>query len=321
MRVRSTLWFTAIVFAMLACGPPAAAPPQAASLPPAPPIPATAAAKVEAPVSIPTEPALALLDVVGRFTPESLSALGLPGHEEDIADLGADVDERADRAVAAVARALADEEARETETERKLDVQLVLRAAKLQQEQSTLERALFLPYKDAARIVYHGLKAQLKTPGAEGHAFARLVKYAGDDHTPSIFERVESRTVARIDDPKLLYPTKGDVDDELKNLPVFLDDLGALFAKQTVVPRAQWEPPFARLREKSTAHVAFLQARIVPRARTDFRLPLPFYDFLLKQAGVTICNRSRVARPRAWLRAPTHAARRLVRMSGREQAW
>jgi hypothetical protein len=313
MRVRFRLGLSLfVVMGGLACG----APPDSPARVPAPsssnaadasaaPVasassaPSSSAPAPDAPVTIPKEPAIALLELVGRFNPESLSAIGLPGHEDDIVDLDADVDARSDRALAAVIAALADEEARESEPERKLDVQLVLRAAKLQREETALERATFIPYKQAARIVYHGLKALLASPGGEAHALARLTKYAGDDRTTSVFERVEARTLARVSDEKLLYPTKGEVDDELKNLPAFFDDLATLWAKQTAVPKAQWEPAFLRLRQKADAHVAFIKTRIAPRARADFRLPLPFYDFLLKQNGVTIPRAALESRARA----------------------
>ncbi len=47
-----------------------------------------------------------------------------------------------------------------------------------------------------------------------------------------------------------------------------------------------WREPFAKVREQLAAYEQFVRTEILPKARTDFRLPADLYAFQLEQVGV-----------------------------------
>jgi uncharacterized protein (DUF885 family) len=236
------------------------------------------------PEPAPRDPAVLLLGLVARFAPESLSNLGLPGHEEDILDLRPGLDERVDATLAEAVRTLRERAASETDPSRKLDLQIVLQAAENMAEEERITRSLFVPHQGVGRSVYNGLRANLRAPGSEAHAMARLKKYLGDGG-PSIFALERQRRAERAGEAALLFPLRESVLDELRNLEVYLGDLKKLFAERN--PPGH-EAQLAQLEREMKAHAEHLRQEVLPRARSDFRLPLAYYDFLLRKNGVKI---------------------------------
>jgi hypothetical protein len=230
----------------------------------------------------PEDPALVLLGLVGRFAPESLSNLGLPGREDDIIDLRPGLDERVDATLREAVSTLREQATTATDAKRRLDAQIVLQAAENMAEEEQLTRALFMPHQDVGKVVYNGLRANLRAAGNEAHALARLKKYAGDGG-PSVFALERQRRALRERETDLLYPTRDEVLDELRNLDIYLAELKTLFAERHP---AGHEEPLARLTSEAAAHAEHLRKEVLPRTRTDFRLPLVYYDFLLRKNGV-----------------------------------
>jgi hypothetical protein len=220
--------------------------------------------------------------MVGRFAPESLSNIGLPGRESEVLDLAPGLEERIDATLDAAVRTLRERASRENDPGQRLDAQIVLQVAENMAEQERLGRSLFVPHQNVGRVVYNGLRANLRSPGAEAHALARLKKYAGDGG-PSIFALERQRRAARAHETALLYPTREEVLDELRDLEIYLGELKGLFAERKP---PGYEAPLALLVREAQTHAEHLRQEVLPRARTDFRLPLAFYDLLLRKNGV-----------------------------------
>lgn len=257
---------------LVACAPHSAAKAPVASVPVvAPPV-----------VPIAGDPALALLETIAEFSPESLTALGLPGHETEIVDSSPDASERFEQRMADFDDRLVASLASEKDPERRLDLELVRRSASLQRRQSALARRTFVAHDDVGKIVYSGLRALLtmERPRNEWFAGARLDAYSGTATRPSIFMLMQTKTRASMANPDLLYPTKAELLDELAHLDVYLAELDGL-AKKRRLPLDLTE-----LRIQAGAYATFLREQMLPRARGDFRLPPASYAHALERTGV-----------------------------------
>ena len=69
---------------------------------------------------------------------------------------------------------------------------------------------------------------------------------------------------------KLLPPARSEVERDLSNGPVLIAGMEKLFEQYN--PEG-WREPFARVREQLTTYEQFIRTEVLPKARTDFRLP------------------------------------------------
>ena len=106
----------------------------------------------------------------------------------------------------------------------------------------------------------------------------------------------------------VLWPSKAQVERALADSAAFVDGIPQLFEKYKI---AGFEQPMATLNAQLAAYDDFVRKEILPKARTDFRLPPELYAFHLKQFGVDI--------PPADLARMAHAA--FDRSSGRCRRW
>ncbi len=96
---------------------------------------------------------------------------------------------------------------------------------------------------------------------------------------------------------------------DLSQASFFLDGTEQLFRKYQI---AEFENPLAALKEQVAAYNDFVTKEVLPRTRTDFRLPPEVYADNLEQAGVEI--------PAAQLAGQAHAAFDAIQKRMRELA-
>jgi hypothetical protein len=263
------------------------------------------------------DPTLDFLEVLGRFGPESLSEIGIAGHEDDIIDLGPNLGKRLRAALEEELHQTKAAFARETDESKRDDIAIVRRAIELAIEEESLDEKRSLPHVDLGSRIFSGLRPHLRAPGSEAHALARLRRYAGVDGTP-ITALAQARTRERLDAPGILFPTKAELEDELAKLPVYLDELDALFRERAI---AGHEEPWKKLRAALESHAEFIRSSVLPRARSDFRLPPDIYAFLLKKTGVDIAPAELVARARAAYAQTLAEMRTLAAKIGKKRGW
>jgi uncharacterized protein (DUF885 family) len=107
----------------------------------------------------------------------------------------------------------------------------------------------------------------------------------------------QDRTRERMTRPGVMWPIKAELEKGLSNESFYIEGIGQLFEKFKI---AGYEGPYAKLKEQLTSYNAFVRKELLPRARTDFRLPAELYAFNLDQYGVDI--------PPPELAAKAHAA-------------
>jgi len=231
-----------------------------------------------------------LLNVMAKYSPESASSLGVDGYDELITDMSRDLYEASVKDTRAVVAELQKRLKAETDPKIRQDLEILINAANENLVSNALQRKLMLPYQDLNRLLF-GVVRQMLDPRIpkerQKTLLVRLQKYAGlaKGYRP-ITELAEDRLNERLKaNPKLLGPFKGQVEQSLNDAPAMIKGIKDLLAKSGL---EGWEPAFAALEKQLTAYNDNVRKQILPRARTDHRLPPELYADNLKQFGVDI---------------------------------
>jgi hypothetical protein len=247
------------------------------------------AARAEAPawVARSDKNADVLLEVMARTSPEQAADLGIPGLDEEIFDLKPGSEQRERAALEQALATLRQRLAAEKDAAVRQDLEILIRSAEQDIESSQLGEKLRFPYFNASQAVFGSLRSLLDDqvePGRRPAALVRLRKYTGLEpgYTP-LTRLAEDRMRERLGQPGLLFPFKEQVERDLANSAAFVKGLGELFGKYQI---KGYEEPLARLGEQVAAHEAFVRKEVLPKARTDFRLPAELYALNLEQVGV-----------------------------------
>ncbi len=85
--------------------------------------------------------------------------------------------------------------------------------------------------------------------------------------------------------PDMIYPSKQQMEVELKNNASMVSGIEELFKKYSI---AGWEQPYAVIKKQLEDYDAWITANLLPKARTDFRLPPDEYKLALEGYGIDI---------------------------------
>jgi uncharacterized protein (DUF885 family) len=239
-----------------------------------------------------------LLNVVAKYSPEGASSLGVDGFDEQITDMSRDQFEPSNKdmrdAIAAMEKLLK----AETDSKIKQDLEILINSAKDQIRTNTLQRKYFMPFTDLNQMIF-GVVRQTLDPRIpkerQKTLLVRLQKYAGLTKgyrpvTELANERLQERLKAN---KNLLGPFKGEVEQAINDGPTLIKGMRDLLGKSDL---KGWEPAFAALETQLTAYNAQVKAQILPRARTDHRLPPEVYADNLRQFGVDISPQELIAK-------------------------
>ncbi|MET0288952.1 MAG: DUF885 domain-containing protein [Pseudoxanthomonas sp.] len=262
------------------------------------PLPFTAQAATPAKASATKSPAWVqtsnryaqlLLQAQAPFQPESVGFWGVPGYDDKVADLGPQNEARYRAAMQQAQAKLKEALAREQDANVRQDLQIMISSVDDSLQGSTLNEKLLLPWTDAPQMVFSGLNALLsdQTPAARrAKALDRLKRYAGEAKgSTSIFTQARQRYEERLSNPALLQPTKLEVERALANVQTYADGLGELFTKYKI---AGGDKTLASIDAQMKDYAAWTRSTVLPKARTDTRLPPELYAFQLKQYGIDI---------------------------------
>lgn len=232
--------------------------------------------------------AAVLLQLTAKYSPEDATGLGLVGYEGEILDLSRD---RFDEYLADYTSAIETLRGRMKDTldpRVRQDLEILVDAAGRRLASRSLERKYFLPYTDVASLVFSVTRGMLdpRTP-AEVRPFLlqRLNRYTGlEKGYRPITELARERALERLAaDPELLGPYRGDLEQDLANLPILLAGIREQLQKSGL---KGWQKPCKALERQLTQYAAWVRADLLPRARTDHRLPDEVYADNLRNYGV-----------------------------------
>ncbi len=181
------------------------------------------------------------------------------------------------------------------------DLEILRKAFDLQFRQQDFALEHEVPFLNASALVFQGVRGLLDDQVAAERrpaAVVRLRKYAGVEpgYRP-LTDVLKERALEQMAKPDVTYPSKDEVETELGRNANYVDGIGTLFTKYQL---SGWEPAYAKLKGELADYDAWVRQTILPKARTDFRLPPQKYALAFEQYGIDI--------PPAQIAALAHAA-------------
>ena len=233
------------------------------------------------------EHAQIVLEVMSKFSPEGAGSLGIDGLDEQVSDLGPRIYERSLEATHEVLAELRKREAAETHPKVKQDLGILVKALEDNIHTSELDRANMLPYYNISQTVFFGVRGLIDAQIPRERypaAIARIEKYAGlaEGHEP-ITEQAKARTMERFDVDGLVGPYKGEIEQDVERAESFITGIEGLLAGTDL---EGWEESYATLAGQLRDYNEWVLAEVLPRARTDYRLPAAVYEDALRNWGV-----------------------------------
>ena len=98
---------------------------------------------------------------------------------------------------------------------------------------------------------------------------------------PAVHRRCcSSASSNRWPSPDVIYPSRDEVETELGRNSNYVEGIATLFKKYSV---QGWEAPYAKLKAQLADYDAWVRRDILPKARTDFRLPPEKYALAFEE--------------------------------------
>ena len=228
-----------------------------------------------------------LLEVQAKYGPEGAGALGISGLDEQITVRSRDMSARLRADVREARRKLAAALAAEKDPLVRQDLQILIDAADRNVRASEAGERHFLPYQNAAASVFFGVKALLDdqvAPERRPAAVVRLRKYTGlaPGYQP-LTTLAEERFREQAGKAGLAGPSKLEVEKDLSNTSAYLTGIGLLLEKYNM---RGYQEAYAKLKDQLAEYDAFVRREVLPKARSDFRLPAEIYTNNLAGYGV-----------------------------------
>jgi hypothetical protein len=230
-----------------------------------------------------------LVAVLKKHSPESASAEGFAEYDEKISQPTKQDDDASIAETKAVQAKLTRALATERDKNVQEDLSILLRSIQLTLKRYDYAETHQVPYENASEDVFQGLRVLLDdqvAPERRKAALVRLRKYAGLEPGYKPFtEILKQRAEDQIAKPDMVFPAKLEIDTELSRNQNYLDGIPALFKQYGVTG---WEEPFAKLKTELTDYDSWVKTELLPKARTDFRLPPEEYALNLEGYGIDI---------------------------------
>jgi len=228
-----------------------------------------------------------VLESIARYAPEGAGRFGVDGLDEEILDLGPGIQERGIAAAEAVLAELERRLAVETDSKVKQDLGILIKAVERNITTSKLNYDQLLPYFNISQTVFFGVRGLIDAQIPRERypaAIARIEKYAGlaDGHTP-LTELAKDRTRERFDVDGLVGPYRGEVEQDLERAETFVTGIESLLAGTDL---QGWQESYETLAGQLREYNEWLRTEILPRARSNYRLPAALYEDALRNWGV-----------------------------------
>jgi uncharacterized protein (DUF885 family) len=171
----------------------------------------------------------------------------------------------------------------------KEDIVILQKSFDLQFRQQDFALAREVPFYNASALIFRGLRGLLddQVPAQRRPAaLIRLRKYAGVEPGYKPFtDRLKERELEQMAKPGVIFPSKQEVETDLGRNSNYLKEIPILFKKYNVTG---WEPAYAQLKVQLADYDAWVKSTILPKARTDFRLPPEKYVLAFESYGIDI---------------------------------
>ena len=237
-----------------------------------------------------------LIQVAFKFHPEQASQQGLSQFDTKVSQptLGNEDEER--KETAAVLEKLKAAAAEKQQQDVAEDLQIMIRRVGLNFRREDFQRAHEVPYVNASQVMFSGLHTLLddQTPSDRRPAsVVRIREYAGlEPGYTALTEILKQRVTEQMAKPRIIYPAKVEIETEMSRNSAYLDGIAALMQKYNL---QDWQEPYGKLKTQLVDYDTWIKANVLPKARTDFRLPPEEYDLALEGYGIDIPKEKLVA--------------------------
>jgi hypothetical protein len=228
-----------------------------------------------------------LVAIMARYAPEQAAQMGAPGLDEQISTSPPDQAERFRRDTAVARIELQKRLAAEKDPLVRQDLEILIAEADRDIRSSEASERNLLPYEDVAGEIFFGMQSLLDDQVAASRrpaAVVRLRKYTGLE--PG-FEPATSQSEARfrekLNTPGLIGPPKAEVEKNLDNTNAYVTGIGLLLEKYKM---SGYQDAFAKLKQQLASYDDFVRNEVMPKARSDFRLPPELYTIRLANFGI-----------------------------------
>jgi len=230
-----------------------------------------------------------LLAVEFEHHPERGSREGVAKYDERVS-VPTRADEMAERhELESVLAKIESEGAHESDRRVQQDLAILRKAFDLRFRKQDYELAHEVPFDNASGMVFRGLRGLLddQVP-AERRAAAvvRLKRYAGEEggYRP-ITEILKERVLEQVAKPSMVYPSREQIETELGRNSNYVQEIAKLFGKYHL---SGWEGAYGKLEGQLADYDAWVRERLLPKARTDFRLPPEKYALAFEEYGIDL---------------------------------
>ena len=230
-----------------------------------------------------------LLQVEFKHHPEAASREGKSEFDDKIEQPTLADEDQERRETAAVLTKLKTASAEKQQKDVAQDLQIMIRKVELDFKQQDFERAHEVPFLNASSMVFGGLHSLLdeQTPAdRRAAAVIRIREYAGlNPRYASITQILKQRVTEQMAKPGILFPARTEIETEMGRNSNYIEGIATLLQKYNL---KDWQEPFGKLKAQLADYDAWLRATVLPKARTDFRLPTEEYALALEGYGIDI---------------------------------
>jgi hypothetical protein len=242
-----------------------------------------------------------LLLVQFDHNPERGSKQGVAAFDARISD-PALADEMAERhELEATLAAIHSEGAKESDPRVQEDLAILHKAFDLQFRKQDYRLQHEVPFYNASAVIFEGLRGLLDDQVAAERrpaALVRLRKYAGVEPNYQPFTALlRERALTQIAKPDMVYPSRGEIETELGRNAAYVEGIAELLRKYQL---SGWEPAYEKLKGQLADYDAWVRKDILPKARSDFKLPPEKYALAFEEYGIDL--------PPAQIATMAHAA-------------
>jgi len=230
-----------------------------------------------------------LMAVEMKHTPEEGSEEGLSAYDTRISQPTLADEDAERRETEAVLAKLKEALAQPQPEPVKQDLQIIIRSVELGFRRQDYRRAHRVVFLNASQQVFQGLQILLdeQTPAARRPAaVVRVKEYAGlDPKYRSLTEILKQRVMEQMAKPGVIYPWRTQIETELGRNSNYVEGIKSLLEKYKLTG---WQDAYAKLTSQLSDYDAWTRANVLPKARTDFRLPPEEYAIALQGYGIDI---------------------------------
>jgi hypothetical protein len=170
-----------------------------------------------------------------------------------------------------------------------VDLSILIESGQRELQSQLLDQKYYLPYINLSQALLDSFRGVFRdSPSAKTKqiALTKLKQYAGvETGKPSLVTLAEQRIRDRLHQPDIYFPEKSQLDADLSSTSARLDRFQNLLEQQKI---PGYENAYAQLKPQLLEYETFIRREVLPKARTDFRLPAEIYAFKLKEKGIDI---------------------------------